>query len=481
MLPQALSFGGDAVAKQSLLDLGKELGFGSLEEGEFQYCGKRIKQDVQTGTITVSMEEYHSNLHPIKVLTERKKDVHSSLNAGELKQLRALLGSLQWLVAQVRLDMGYHLSVLQGEKPCIGTMLRANALLKRFKDNPGFSLKFKPLNLADVGVMVLTDSSLGNVRANGSPGEEPLERLYSQSCYFVLLAEKSLMEGKRGGFAVVDARSHRLPRVCRSTYAAELLGTEEGFDVGQFVRGHIAAIMGYPLLSRNVDASTDSIGLTVVTDAKDVYDKGSSDTPSYGSQKSLAFTVAWIRGMLQRANTSLRWTSAENMFVDAGTKDMDLDHMHRILDECEWCAKYTSSFIKQTNKGNKMRSAETSPEPSIVGEPVSPEDALLPHLTTLSECTGWHERSGYGVHVARKARSFRTPSPRFEAKDFPHRTTFARLDFKNGHCEWRKLEDRENYMDLQNPQALFGTTAAILVAFFHPKGRHESTKGEDGL
>ena len=82
-----------------------------------------------------------------------------------------------------------------------------------------------------------------------------------------------------------------------------------------------------------MDASTDSIGLTVVTDAKDVYDKGSSDTHSYGSQKSLAFTVAWIRGMLQRASTSLRWTSTENMFVDAGTKDMDLAHVQRILDD----------------------------------------------------------------------------------------------------------------------------------------------------
>ena len=220
-----------------------------------------------------------------------------------------------------------------------------------------------------------------------------------------------------------------------------------------------------------MDASTDSIGLTVVTDAKDVYDKGSSDTPSYGPQKSLAFTVAWIRGMLQRANTSLRWTSTENMFVDAGTKDMDLAHMQRILDECEWCAKYTSSFIKQTNKGNKMRSGEASSEPLIVGEPVSPEDALLPHLTTLSECTGWHERSGYGVHVARKARSFRTPFPRFEAIDYPHRTRHARLYFKNGHCEWHKLEDQESYMELPNPQALFGTTAAILVTFFHPKSQ----------
>lgn len=132
--------------------------------------------------------------------------------------------------------------------------------------------------------MVLTDSSLGKVRVNGSPGDEPLERLYSQSCYFLLLAEKTLMEGK------LDPRSHRLPRVCRSTYAAELLGTEEGFDVGQLHS------MGYPLLGRNVDASADSVGLTVVTDAKDVCDEGSSDTPSYGSQKSLAFTVAWIRG-----------------------------------------------------------------------------------------------------------------------------------------------------------------------------------------
>lgn len=90
--------------------------------------------------------------------------------------------------------------------------------------------------------------------------DEPLERLYSQSCYFVLWAEKSLMDGNRGKFTVLDARSHRLARVCRSTFAAELLGAEESFDVGQFVRGHLAAVMGYPLMCRNVDSSADAIG-----------------------------------------------------------------------------------------------------------------------------------------------------------------------------------------------------------------------------
>ena len=89
----------------------------------------------------------------------------------------------------------------------------------------------------------------------------------------------------------------------------------------------------------------DSVPLTVVTDAKDVYDKGGSDTPSYGAQKSLAFTVAWIRSMLGRTGTDLKWTSTENMFIDAGTKDMDLSHIHRILDQCKWSVKYSPSFV----------------------------------------------------------------------------------------------------------------------------------------
>ena len=44
-----------------------------------------------------------------------------------------------------------------------------------------------------------------------------------------------------------------------------------------------------------MDAVVTTIPLTAVTDAKDVYDKGQSDTPSYGSQKSLCFSKAWLR------------------------------------------------------------------------------------------------------------------------------------------------------------------------------------------
>ena len=63
----------------------------------------------------------------------------------------------------------------------------------------------------------------------------------------MLRAEKKLLEGSSGKFALLDYRSHRLQRVFRSTFAVELLGVEEGFDVGQYCRGHWAEAWGYDL------------------------------------------------------------------------------------------------------------------------------------------------------------------------------------------------------------------------------------------
>jgi len=111
-----LLVGGDETARNSVLALEKELGFGSVEHNSFRYCGKQIEQH-EDGVITVTMKEYHANLEPVRVSRERRAKPDDDLQPGEQKQLRAILGSLQWLVAQVRLDMGYHLSVLQGERP----------------------------------------------------------------------------------------------------------------------------------------------------------------------------------------------------------------------------------------------------------------------------------------------------------------------------------------------------------------------------
>ena len=56
----------------------------------------------------------------------------------------------------------------------------------------------------------MTDASLGNVTKQGNVGDKPLERVFSQSVGCVLLAERSLLNGSKGRFTVLDYRSHRL-------------------------------------------------------------------------------------------------------------------------------------------------------------------------------------------------------------------------------------------------------------------------------
>ena len=57
------------------------------------------------------------------------------------------------------------------------------------------------------------------------------------------------MAGRSGAFSVLDWRSHRLQRVCRSSYAAETLGLEEAADASQIQRGLLAELRGLPVVA----------------------------------------------------------------------------------------------------------------------------------------------------------------------------------------------------------------------------------------
>jgi len=105
------------------------------------------------------MEEYHSNLKPLVIAENRRKTPEATLTLAEHKQPRALLGSIKWLEAQVLFDQGFQLCALQGESPTIGTMLRANLLLRRFKQTPKFAQR------------------------SGAAGEDAMLKVYCQSAY----------------------------------------------------------------------------------------------------------------------------------------------------------------------------------------------------------------------------------------------------------------------------------------------------------
>lgn len=171
-----LLLGGNERAQRSLEDLCKELGFGSLERDSFTYCGKRVSQD-SDGVIKIQMVEYHKNLQPVVISVGRRKEPMSPLDPTEAKQLRAFLGSMQWLVAQLRFELQFQLSTPQSEPHVVATLMKANALVKRSKEFPTFALWFKPFDLTNCGIVVVADASLGNVTRQGNVGEDPFSRV----------------------------------------------------------------------------------------------------------------------------------------------------------------------------------------------------------------------------------------------------------------------------------------------------------------
>ena len=183
------------------------------------------------------MVEYHHNLLKTKLPASRRRDPEAALSDFERRQLRAVLGSLQWLVAQLRFDMAFTVSSLQSAEPTVRTLLRANAAVRVVRQDSNFELTFRPIDYRTAGLMVVTDASLGSVKLNGS------------------------CEGTPAGLLLCG------------------LGGQ-GFDEW---RGRKVQHLGCSLPPH-----------PVVVDAKDVHDKGNSDTSSYGTQKSLAFTVAWL-------------------------------------------------------------------------------------------------------------------------------------------------------------------------------------------
>ena len=164
------------------------------------------------------------------------------------------------------------------------------------------------------------------------------------------------------------------------------------------------------------------------------------------------------------------------MWVDGGTKEMDLTHMRAIMSSGRWSITYSPDFVKQVAKGKKLKPLDvTSACAGLPGERVEDGDPLLAFLWRLGEKRGWHLVNGIGVQVAFNGKSFRTPEPRFSATQFPLRSSYARFNLSDAQCEWRRLEKAVKYSELPNQHALIGVTAPILISMFHAEAAAESS------
>ena len=281
------------------------------------------------------MRDYTANILKVAVPKKRRGEPDALLTGMEQSQLRGINGSLGWLASQGRPDLAFAVSLRRGKSTdgTVQDLIDANKVVGMAQQGKDFQLTFPAMDLSDVCLVVCSDASFANM-----PGGK------SQSGGLVLLAEGKVGRGEKGKFSLLDWRSSRQKRACRSTFGAQTLAMSDVTDRGDYIRG-----LWHEIIFDADPREAEEIGLSMrwVTDCKDLYDCLVKDGALNTREHRLALEVVILRELLQRPKDELHWVATDQMLADSLTKSMSSEYLLERLQQSEWCLKDAPEVAKR--------------------------------------------------------------------------------------------------------------------------------------
>ncbi|CAE7834550.1 RE1 [Symbiodinium sp. CCMP2592] len=230
-------------------------------------------------------------------------DLTSFLTADQKAEFRSVAGSLQWLSGQTRPELAAVNSLSNhGAETTVGdlkTLFEALDFAKETRDD-GFIIADVPLDRS-TAILVYTDASWANA-----------EKCRSQCGVLVVLCAPTVLE-KTTPAMIVDWRSSRSTRVCRSTLAAEASAADEGCDRAVYVSLFLGELL-YNVPAHKVGQRFLQLS---ATDAKSLYDCVVSDSPNLSDKRSLV-NVRAIQEVV--SGNRFHWIPTDLMWADGLTK-----------------------------------------------------------------------------------------------------------------------------------------------------------------
>ena len=155
-------------AKEALTNLYK---WGKWETRSFTLCGVRYLQK-NDYSVMMDQQEFTRKLHHAEFNVPKnlhKLNGKSKLDAQGLKTLRGINGSLQWLVTNTRIDLAAHVSLSASEtsNPTIGSLQRANKLIRQAQKDDALPIHIHAIPLDQLNFGMFSDAAWG-VRPDGS-------------------------------------------------------------------------------------------------------------------------------------------------------------------------------------------------------------------------------------------------------------------------------------------------------------------------
>ena len=276
----------------------------------FDYCGVNIHCH-DPHHLELSQSGYYTKVKPIHFESSEEE---RTVSEKERHQLRALVGALQWPATQSAPHLQAMISNLAGSitRATTSTLAECNKALRFAKHHSDVKLEYQflgPIN--ELTFLVYCDAAFAS-RAD----------LSSQGGYLLLMVHHTVASGEEGSYMVVDWRSWKLPRVCRSSLAAESQAASEACDVLLFTCLFYKLIFLPDLNLEAIESSRLSHQPVIVTDAKALYDLLIKQELQAGgaSDKRTAIEVLVSQDKLSCCGGIVRWVSSELQFADGLTK-----------------------------------------------------------------------------------------------------------------------------------------------------------------
>ena len=233
---------------------------------------------------------------------KRKKT--ESLRPEDFPEYRSVAGSLQWVAGQTRPDVAATVSLhSKGSKATyanLASMYDAVEHLRRTSDK-GFTMN--PTAIDDSTLVVTyADSSWANA-----------ENYASQHGCLIMLTDARATDVATHA-CLIDWKSSRSGRICRSTLAAEASAADSSVDRSSFCN-----LMLSELLQRTPSFMiTTPLRMLQITDCKSLYDSLVAENPSVDDKRTV-ISVRSIQQYITRENT--HWVPTQLMWSDGLTKD----------------------------------------------------------------------------------------------------------------------------------------------------------------
>jgi hypothetical protein len=239
-------------------------------------------------------------------------DPNKKIPSSESTNFRALCGSLAWAALNTRPDKAFDVSWLasRGEEATPVDVKFGNSIMRSVKQSPlRFTFSKISENVEDWRLVTFHDA-----------GWATRQSLHSQAGAAIFVADKQVLDGKRGKAMMVEWVSSKIPRVARSSFEAEINSAQMALDTQEYVEGMLYMLL-YNLSPSQWQQQKDRLPSALVGDNKGLYSTVMSANPiSTKGEKRLTLEKMILKDHMLEKNVKYCWTNAGHQLADGFTK-----------------------------------------------------------------------------------------------------------------------------------------------------------------